>query len=784
VQLIDQENIHNYCLDNNPYVRSEAARTLASAFFSMSDKQKAWEDLHRLINDGDNYVRSDAAKALASIFSEIPDKQNAWEDLHRLTNDVDIDVRSWAADALGSAFSQIPDKQKAWEDLHRLTIDKNWYVRSSAAFSLGSVFAQISAKQEAWEDLHRLTNDEDHSVRSETAKALGSAFSQIPDKQKAWEDLHRLTIDNNWYVRSNATSSLGSAYSHMPNKQQVWNDLHKLTNDEEKKVRTNANHSLGKISIFKASQEEREEDYKKELETAVIFFEKASQESPENYNPSQFCLPFYRSFYNIIFEKQEAKKEIDKYLKEAKSAIKGSKSKGLLLEAVENLANALNEVQNSENLDLNAKKSELNFYRRYCENVTELMRDTEETAPFATAAVKRGLPLFDRRLKDLPEKIHEIAKAICKQTRGTPAEHLGLETNTAAKELLEYRDDTALDISLNKQIENYKNYCGFIILGRKSQFIELIEETKNMDFVKKLEGITKINDYILRNALFPRIENILIADRVKENVRIASVQLNYTLSENFPYRIKDEDKEGIKKKICHILSKAQEEEVNILCLPELCYCEEWLPEIRNLCQKMIVISGTYYDNTNHNICKLITDSKIETSPQLKIIPSDFEESNLIGQRMIPGEKVLNVYESQFGKFAVLICRDFGNFSSHLKGIADIIFCPSYNAANDRFHNIAHIHVTDSPVYIIISNASQFGGTSIFGRIKKDYMSALEQYKCKEKGDTSYKLCQIEKEKEGMIIADFNLIYKYPPLQTPMHPDDEIMPVKNIKKLIF
>ena len=63
-------------------------------------------------------------------------------------------------------------------------------------------------------------------------------------------------------------------------------------------------------------------------------------------NPAQFCLPFYRSFHTIIFKKQEAKEEVDKYLEEAKAAIKGSESKKQLFEAVENLAEALKEVQN------------------------------------------------------------------------------------------------------------------------------------------------------------------------------------------------------------------------------------------------------------------------------------------------------------------------------------------------------------------------------------------------------------------------------------------------------
>ena len=54
------------------------------------------------------------------------------------------------------------------------------------------------------------------------------------------------------------------------------------------------------------------EDYKKELEKAIEFFEIAAKESPSWLNPAQFCLPFYRSFHTIIFKKQEAKEEVKK----------------------------------------------------------------------------------------------------------------------------------------------------------------------------------------------------------------------------------------------------------------------------------------------------------------------------------------------------------------------------------------------------------------------------------------------------------------------------------------
>ena len=137
------------------------------------------------------------------------------------------------------------------------------------------------------------------------------------------------------------------------------------------------------------------EDYKKELEQAIKFFEMVAYESSGGINPAKFCLPFYRSFYAIIFKKQEeAKDEVDKYLAEAKDAVKGSKSKELLFEAVENLAKALEEVQNLGSLDLQGMKCELDSYRKYCEHATELMRDVEETAPFATKTIMKKGCLF------------------------------------------------------------------------------------------------------------------------------------------------------------------------------------------------------------------------------------------------------------------------------------------------------------------------------------------------------------------------------------------------------
>ncbi|MEA1863803.1 MAG: hypothetical protein U9N46_01180 [Euryarchaeota archaeon] len=117
-----------------------------------------------------------------------------------------------------------------------------------------------------------------------------------------------------------------------------------------------ANYSLGRASIFKATEAESEDDFESELNNAIKFFERSSDEAHSSNNPSSFCLPFYRSFYTITFGKAGAEGEVQKYLAEAKSASEGSKNKEISIEAVENLANALKEAQKV--MDFGAIKSD------------------------------------------------------------------------------------------------------------------------------------------------------------------------------------------------------------------------------------------------------------------------------------------------------------------------------------------------------------------------------------------------------------------------------------------
>jgi HEAT repeat protein len=331
--------------------------------------------------------------------------------------------------------------------LVKLSSDEKSYTISNAFSHLGYALSRIPDRREIWNDIFKLTSDNEGWVVSGVASSLKSAFAHVPNKQDAGNDLIKLTNDRDSCVRSNAAYAFGSAFPCVPDKEQAWNGLIKLTSDGNRSVRTYANHSLGKVSIFKACQAEKDEDYKQELEKAITFFEKAAKESGW-YNPAKFCLPLYRSFHTIIFKKQDAK-EVDKYLAEAKYAVGSSKSKELLFEAVNNLANALKEVQNLDNLDLEAKKYELNLYRKYFDRVEEIMKYTEESAPFATTVMRKGLPILDRNLKELLEEIQKKAKITCKESKGTATEEIAC---AVSKEIQKWEISSQEEMAFN--VEN------------------------------------------------------------------------------------------------------------------------------------------------------------------------------------------------------------------------------------------------------------------------------------------------------------------------------------------
>lgn len=438
-------SLHKLANDNEHWVRSDFLGALNSAFPHIIDKQQAWEDLHRLTKDeyriNEYYpVKESAALVLGSLFSQLPDKQQAWDDLCRLSKDKNSGVIYRAISSIRYAFPYLPDKEQAWNDLHIFTNDKDRFVRRNVAETIGAVFPHLPDKQRAWEDLYKLIHDEEYDVIGDAVTAIGVAFPHLPDKQKAWEELHKLTYDSECfgYIDYDLPSAIGVAFPHLPDKQQAWkdlcrlstydyegrqqaievlgsafiympfkqhaiDDLYKLTKyggEEEGDVRAYAYHSLGNVFIFKASKCTDLGDYKKELDTAIDFFEKArNQDCYEN--PSLLYLYLFRTLHTMLFDKQGTKEDLDKYLRYTKSNIGYGEYKEFLVEAVEDLATAFKQVQYLEDKDFITVENELKFYRKYLDHAEELIRKAAEDLPFITEAIRKGMYILDKNIKKI-----------------------------------------------------------------------------------------------------------------------------------------------------------------------------------------------------------------------------------------------------------------------------------------------------------------------------------------------------------------------------------------------
>ncbi len=512
------EDLIELTRDKDFEVGATAGYTLGGAFMHLPDnyKKKAWDDLHKLTLNKNYCVRWKVADALHVAFPYIPDKKQAWEDLNMLTRDTDNIVRERAVNALGTAYPHSPDKKQAWEYLIQLTreyADVGWI----AIGELGVAFPHNPDKKHAWEDIHSLVWEGDSAVRRHVADALSVAFPYIPNKQQAWEDLHRLMLDDDEIVRWHAADAIGAVFPYIPNKQQAWNELHRLIHDDNKYVRAFVNHSLGKAAILKATEAESEEDFRKNLEKALEFFERSSEEKMD-FNPTNFCLPFYRSLHTIAFKKKEEEEtEIQRYIIEAKKALGGSESKEKLLEVVENLANALKEVHKTKDFD--GMKSNLNAYRRYSDRACELLEMTEGRAPGATKLIRKGLPIIDEKIRGIIAEIQQKTKALCKETKDTSLEELGKEVNNAGQNLLKVRDP----IGLEKSVENMQTIlsviCSKMPEEEGGEACELLKKAKDEPYVED-----KMN---LHNVILGKISS-----QIGEWKSMPGIQINNSIFQN------------------------------------------------------------------------------------------------------------------------------------------------------------------------------------------------------------------------------------------------------------
>jgi len=351
----------------------------------------------------------------------------------------------------------------------------------------------VTDKKHAVNELLELINDEDDEVRRYAAGAFEPAFQYITDKEQAWKELLKLIKDEDSWVQMGAAYALGTAFQYISDKKQATKELLELTKDGVSVVSVSANYSLGKISIYRATEAESEDELKEEMAKAIGYFEKSSQESKFYFNPAEFCLPFYRSYNAVIFRQEDADEEIEKNLKEAKLAVEGSESKEKLLEAVENLANALQEAQKLRDLD--EIKTDLNAYRRYCDRTVELLDETEDKAPGAAKLMRRGLPIIDERIKELLYEINNDTKILCDAAKGTEAEKYTNPTCKEVTKLVKIRNPIELDKRLNGFLPNLKFLVESLPEKERDFIYDKVEDIESEEYLE--DKLVLINEIIV-----------------------------------------------------------------------------------------------------------------------------------------------------------------------------------------------------------------------------------------------------------------------------------------------
>ncbi len=270
------------------------------------------------------------------------------------------------------------------------------------------------------------------------------------------------------------------------------------------------------------------------------------------------------------------------------------------------------------------------------------------------------------------------------------------------------------------------------------------------------------------------IQNIAATNA--KQVRVCLVQIHYSLqaiTSGFGYRLSTEEQGGVKSKILSAIKVASAERTNILCLPELCLEPGWVNEIRDAAgTDMVVVAGSYYESAA-NICPILIDGQSYLVQKVNPSP-DTEGVVAKGRGMVRGTRIW-VYQTKYGRFAVLLCLDFiresarlGYFEPLKENGVDFIVNPCYNSDTANFHQQANQTCQTPPgfPYVLQVNATEVNGkpgcSCIIGMEHDAALKRLEVERFRPEADPiRYKL--LEADGEMMMIATLDIETKGVPI---------------------
>jgi len=258
------------------------------------------------------------------------------------------------------------------------------------------------------------------------------------------------------------------------------------------------------------------------------------------------------------------------------------------------------------------------------------------------------------------------------------------------------------------------------------------------------------------------VQRVFIAERKTGWVRVCLVQLDFSISETFPFRVEQE--EEVRRKVFSALDIARNDHVNIICFPELSFSEQWIDDVREMYKDMIVVCGSYYDQNKRNVCRIVTNG--QDYAYAKCHPSIFEEGN--GEGMVCGNRLL-AFQTSFGSICVLTCIDYDEEQRRIeKQRVDLIINPRFDPDEKHgFHTRANISIdrpdgSRNPTFSLFVNAEDTspgqaqggGGTAIFGFEHKYRIATYKSGGLRPKDNLEYKIFQARNEM--MLIADLRI----------------------------
>ncbi|MFX0051396.1 MAG: carbon-nitrogen hydrolase family protein, partial [Candidatus Hermodarchaeota archaeon] len=184
--------------------------------------------------------------------------------------------------------------------------------------------------------------------------------------------------------------------------------------------------------------------------------------------------------------------------------------------------------------------------------------------------------------------------------------------------------------------------------------------------------------------------------------------------------------EIIRKKVQNIIMSASSKDIKVLLFPELIIDLNYsvlLEEISNLAREneMYIIPGSYHNQMTNQNLSVVIGPKGVLWEQEKHTPATI---HVAGKKIIEDIKVdalprkTIVCNTEFGRIAILICRDFLNldFRAELKNFeppVDLILNPAFTPVTADFQ-AAHFDARRSIyAYCFFANVAEFGDSFIY-----------------------------------------------------------------------